>query len=100
MKFPPACARRTVPILTDPATTRSHTARGKHGGSVVVKKKVLVTVAGVLALAGGLGATPSAAADYPVPVEAPVADPALFVAKPFPTYGIELGARYWFGWTD
>jgi outer membrane protease len=66
----------------------------------VNKKRVLVSAAAVLALAGALAAGPSAAADWPVAVEAPTADPSLFAVKTVPNYSFEVGGRYWFGWAD
>jgi hypothetical protein len=59
----------------------------------------------LLAAAFGLGTSilisrPGDAADWPAGVPGTAPDPAVFAGKPIPTYDIQVGARYWFGWAD
>jgi hypothetical protein len=59
---------------------------------------------GLLLFAAALGPSvlispPCAAADWPVIPEA-APSPLVAVKKPIPTYDLQLGARYWFGWAQ
>jgi outer membrane protease len=49
-------------------------------------------------LAANVVAVPAAAADWPLVPKAPATGPAFATIQPIPSYEIELGGRYWFGW--